>query len=190
MFRPRLTVHLRRCWLAVTTIIKGTRVPPYKDSQVVEKQERKYGDFTMTFNIPHDYEVGGPMCACAVLGSMLWCRCVQRKWDSCHVENGVLCIKFKRDSDDGDATLPEVRACTTTCSCATTTCTCLACIEWPACPTPSLHAHARGRLAALGFAAVLCIDIGILALVCRVSGWSQAEQPQQQQQSQSVFGHS
>jgi hypothetical protein len=35
----------------------------------------------MTFNIPHDYE---------------------RKWDSCFVENGVMCIKFRRDTDDSE----------------------------------------------------------------------------------------
>jgi len=65
----------------VITIIKGSRSVPYLDTQTVDKQERKYGDFTMTFNIPHDYE---------------------RKWDSCHVENGVLCIKFRRDTDDSE----------------------------------------------------------------------------------------
>ena len=40
---------------------------------------RKYGDFTMHFTIPHAYE---------------------RKWSSCDVDNGVLCIKFPRDQDD------------------------------------------------------------------------------------------
>lgn len=68
----------------VMTIIKGSRSPPYQNQQTVEKQERKYGEFTMTFNIPHSFE---------------------RKWDSCHVENGVLCIKFRRDTDDCEQAL-------------------------------------------------------------------------------------
>jgi len=42
----------------VMSIIKGSRSMPYSSNQTVEKQERKYGEFTMTFAIPHNYEVG------------------------------------------------------------------------------------------------------------------------------------
>ncbi len=44
------------------TIIKGSRHAPMDyNNLIVEKQERKYGDFTMTFNVPHKFEVrGGP----------------------------------------------------------------------------------------------------------------------------------
>eukprot|EP01006_Ploeotia_vitrea_P043062 TRINITY_DN66689_c2_g1_i1.p1 TRINITY_DN66689_c2_g1~~TRINITY_DN66689_c2_g1_i1.p1 ORF type:complete len:585 (-),score=325.36 TRINITY_DN66689_c2_g1_i1:63-1817(-) len=65
----------------VMTIIKGKRSVPYKKTEIVEKQERKYGDFTMTFTIPHTYE---------------------RKWKQCTVENGVLHISFTRDTDDSE----------------------------------------------------------------------------------------
>ena len=69
----------------VMTIIKGSRHQPYGDQQPnFKKQERKYGDFTLTFGIPHNYE---------------------RKWHSCHVENGVLCIKFRKDQDDLEQTI-------------------------------------------------------------------------------------
>ena len=42
-------------------------------------QERKTGDFTMTFRIPEQY---------------------QRKWHSCTVEDGVMCLKFLKDQDE------------------------------------------------------------------------------------------
>jgi HSP20 family molecular chaperone IbpA len=63
----------------VMTIIKGSRSQPYPQDTTIQKQERKFGEFTLTFNIPHNYE---------------------RKWESVHVENGVLCIRFKQDIDD------------------------------------------------------------------------------------------
>jgi HSP20 family molecular chaperone IbpA len=79
----------------VITIIKGSRSVPYQESQAkIEKQERKYGDFTSTFTIPQKFE---------------------RRWDSCTVDNGVLMIRFKGDLDDDEesllkAAMPELHA--------------------------------------------------------------------------------
>ena len=69
----------------VVTIVKGTREPDHTEKQVataVTRQERKTGDFTMTFRIPEEY---------------------QRKWDSATVENGVLCIRYLKDTDEGES---------------------------------------------------------------------------------------
>ena len=64
----------------MTTIIKGGRSAPYAELQVVvEKAERKYGEFTQTFKIPQEYE---------------------RKWSKCIVSNGVLKLVFKPDNDE------------------------------------------------------------------------------------------
>ena len=65
----------------VTTIVKGTRHQPYAELQVekVERQERTYGDFTLTFKVPQEYE---------------------RKFTSVTVVNGVLKITFKQDTDE------------------------------------------------------------------------------------------
>ena len=53
-----------------------------------EKSERKFGDFTLTFKIPDEYE---------------------RKWSYFEVEEGILSIKYKRDSDlPGDEEKPLV----------------------------------------------------------------------------------
>mmetsp|Transcript_3483 Transcript_3483/g.5205 ORF Transcript_3483/g.5205 Transcript_3483/m.5205 type:complete len:700 (+) Transcript_3483:206-2305(+) len=64
----------------VITIMKGKRSPPYdrKDVSVI-KQERRYGEFTLTFNIPQQYE---------------------RKWVSCSVEEGVLQMHYKQDTQE------------------------------------------------------------------------------------------
>lgn len=64
----------------VVTIIKGERKLPYSDDiDTFDSQERKGGKFTMTFKIPDKY---------------------LRKWKSCCVSHGVLCIKFDIDNDD------------------------------------------------------------------------------------------
>ena len=58
----------------VVTIVKGSREPEFTQREMatsVARQERKHGDFTMTFRIPEEF---------------------QRKWDTCTVDNGVLCI--------------------------------------------------------------------------------------------------
>ena len=64
------------------TIVKGTRDSDHTAPQIatsVTRQERKTGDFTMTFRIPEQY---------------------QRKWSSADVENGVLCIRYLKDHDE------------------------------------------------------------------------------------------
>ncbi|GAB5367045.1 hypothetical protein AAMO2058_001196500 [Amorphochlora amoebiformis] len=67
----------------VITIIKGKRSIPYDRKKVtVIKQERRYGEFTLTFNIPQIYE---------------------RKWETCEVEEGVLWMRFRRDTQDPSA---------------------------------------------------------------------------------------
>ena len=66
----------------VVTIVKGSRECDFTERQLatgVTRQERKVGDFTMTFRIPEQY---------------------QRKWHSCTVEDGVMCLKFLRDHDE------------------------------------------------------------------------------------------
>ena len=65
----------------VTTIIKGGRMRPYPELlvQKVERQERMYGDFTLTFKVPQEYE---------------------RKFSSVTVVHGVLKIVFKPDADE------------------------------------------------------------------------------------------
>jgi len=78
---PGLTKHdVKLSRQNVTTIIKGGRSVPYAELQVVvEKAERKYGEFTQTFKIPQEYE---------------------RKWSKCVVSNGVLKLVFKPDNDE------------------------------------------------------------------------------------------
>lgn len=66
----------------VVTIVKGSREPEFTQREMatsVARQERKHGDFTMTFRIPEEF---------------------QRKWDSCNVDNGVLCIIYLKDLDE------------------------------------------------------------------------------------------
>ena len=73
----------------VTTIVKGMRVQPYPELQVhkIERSERTYGDFTLTFAIPQEYE---------------------RKWTSMILEKGVLRIVFKPDADEESLVLHEL----------------------------------------------------------------------------------
>jgi len=70
----------------VTTIVKGTRLRPYPELlvQKVERQERQYGDFTLTFKVPQEYE---------------------RKFDSVTVVDGVLRLTFKPDADEESVTI-------------------------------------------------------------------------------------
>ena len=66
----------------VVTIIKGTRESDLSDLEIatsVTRHERRTGDFTMTFRIPEQY---------------------QRKWHSCTVEDGVMCLRFCKDTDE------------------------------------------------------------------------------------------
>lgn len=69
----------------VTTIVKGKRNKNQIETSYAirdyEKNERKFGDFTLTFKIPEEYE---------------------RKWESIELLDGVLCVKYKKDSDEVD----------------------------------------------------------------------------------------
>lgn len=66
----------------VVTIVQGKRRKPYPDEADtfrVIKNERKYGEFAMSFKIPETYE---------------------RRWSTFIVENGVLKIEYIKDDDD------------------------------------------------------------------------------------------
>ena len=69
----------------VVTLIEGKRKKTLFDQGLAdknyEKNERKFGDFALSFKIPDEYE---------------------RKWNYYEVEEGILCIKYKRDSDSTD----------------------------------------------------------------------------------------
>lgn len=68
----------------VVTVVQGKRKRLYSDTMeqhTVVKQERKGGDFTMTFRIPESFE---------------------RKWSSYEVKDGVLLLKYERDVEDGE----------------------------------------------------------------------------------------
>ncbi len=62
-------------------MVKGNRKRPYTDliAEQIERQERKYGEFTLSFKIPENFE---------------------RKWSFFGVENGVLKIVYDKDKDD------------------------------------------------------------------------------------------
>lgn len=62
--------------------MKGNKKRPYSEDKKLIKNERKYGEFTLSFRIPEIYE---------------------RKWNKYAIENGVLKIEYERDSDDGIA---------------------------------------------------------------------------------------
>lgn len=68
----------------VTTVVKGKRKKQEFerkfDETVYEKDERKFGDFTLVFKIPEEFE---------------------RKWSDLEMSNGVLKLTYKRDSEDG-----------------------------------------------------------------------------------------
>jgi len=66
----------------VVTIVKGTRESGLSDREIatsVTRQERKAGEFTMTFRIPEEY---------------------QRRWESADMENGVLRIRYLKDEEE------------------------------------------------------------------------------------------
>lgn len=78
MKKEDLTIYRQN----VVTLIEGKRKKSKFDMNLSEKQyeksERKFGDFALTFKIPDEYE---------------------RKWFYYEVEDGVLCIKYKKDSE-------------------------------------------------------------------------------------------
>ena len=75
----------------VTTIVKGQRSRPYPELQVhkVERSERTYGDFTLTFAIPQEYE---------------------RRWSTFTLKDGVLRLVFTPDADEDGLVLSEARS--------------------------------------------------------------------------------
>lgn len=72
----------------VTTIVKGRRQKTEHESMFnehnYEKNERKFGEFTLTFKIPEEYE---------------------RKWESFKLQDGVLMLKYKKDNDEVDTSV-------------------------------------------------------------------------------------
>ncbi len=67
--------------------MKGNRKQPEDfEETAFEKNERKYGEFTLTFKIPDIYE---------------------RKWSGYVVEKGVLIICYPKDSNEDE---PEKKA--------------------------------------------------------------------------------
>lgn len=66
----------------VTTIVKGNRAKLAEENDSsYEKNERKFGEFTLSFRIPNNYE---------------------RKWSEVNCENGVFFLKYKKDDNDSD----------------------------------------------------------------------------------------
>jgi HSP20 family molecular chaperone IbpA len=70
----------------VVTMVEGKRkrsdFDPAPPDRNYERSERKFGDFALNFKIPDEYE---------------------RKWCYFECEDGVLCIKYKRDVYDNDS---------------------------------------------------------------------------------------
>lgn len=69
----------------VFTIVKGERKKgpieeAHQDGEY-EKNERKFGEFTIRFRIPEDYE---------------------RKWSSLKMEDGILVIRYNKDLEESD----------------------------------------------------------------------------------------
>ncbi|KRX05357.1 P-loop containing nucleoside triphosphate hydrolase [Pseudocohnilembus persalinus] len=64
----------------VVSVIKGKKDKPYiYNNKKLERNERKYGEFALSFRIPEIFE---------------------RKWKRYDVKNGVLCIEYEKDQDD------------------------------------------------------------------------------------------
>jgi HSP20 family molecular chaperone IbpA len=63
----------------VVTVVKGTKERPAEEPTKTLKNERRYGDFTLTFKIPEIYE---------------------RKWKEYYLEDGVMKIVYEKDADD------------------------------------------------------------------------------------------
>ena len=67
----------------ICTIVKGNRVKTQEEASNLdgeyEKNERKFGEFTIRFRIPEEYE---------------------RKWYFLDMKNGILTIKYKKDIEE------------------------------------------------------------------------------------------
>jgi len=75
-----------------TTLIRGRRPPHFEEGKCekegckAEKQERKYGDFSVTVSVPMAY---------------------QNRWSSCVLKDGVLTIEYASDTDELPASICE-----------------------------------------------------------------------------------
>lgn len=82
MLKEDITVYRRN----VVTVIKGNRKRDSDfsegNSHLFQKDERKFGEFTLNFKIPDEFE---------------------RKWHFFEVENGILVLKYKRDVEESDS---------------------------------------------------------------------------------------
>ena len=94
--RKQITIYRHN----VTTIVKGKKLKPtITEISNVKKRERKYGEFTMTFRIPEQYErkwFVSPSSKCSPLPR-----------DKFEVLDGVLTIHYKCDIDDLTPQLSE-----------------------------------------------------------------------------------
>ena len=79
MYKKDITVYRRN----VVTVVKGVRKRCHYDHGIedtaFQKNERKFGEFTLNFKIPDEFE---------------------RKWSFFEVSNGILYLKYNKDQDD------------------------------------------------------------------------------------------
>lgn len=71
----------------VLTVVQGRRKRPNfntPENVRVIKQERKYGEFAISFKIPEQFE---------------------RRWSSFEVKDGVLAIIYKKDEDETNSVM-------------------------------------------------------------------------------------
>lgn len=84
MTKEEITIYRRN----VVTVVKGTRLKTFlsfdPEDSCFQKAERKFGEFTLSFKIPNEFE---------------------RKWSTFEVEDGVLTLVYKKDKDDSEIDL-------------------------------------------------------------------------------------
>ena len=70
-------------------MIKGVRKKSKHclfDDKLFHKAERKFGEFTLNFKIPEEYE---------------------RKWYYCEISNGIMCLKYRKDTGESGDEMEE-----------------------------------------------------------------------------------
>ena len=86
MVKEDITIYRRN----VVTVVKGVRKRVFLSDKIEDNcfssSDRKFGEFTLNFKIPNEYE---------------------RKWSYFEVEEGVMFLKYKRDNDDSDITMDK-----------------------------------------------------------------------------------
>lgn len=79
MAKEDITVYRRN----VVTVVKGERKKNFncedEEDNLYTNSERKFGEFTLNFKIPNEFE---------------------RKWSLFEVKDGVMYLKYNRDKDD------------------------------------------------------------------------------------------